>query len=143
MLTSATLTSLGRFDFFLHEVGLADDPDVTTLEVASPFDFAKQGTLGLPAMQNDPKAVQAFTAEMVQALLADIAQVERGALVLFTSRDQMRQAVDALTEDLRERVLVQNELPRTRLLQTHQDRVAQGLPSVLFGLQSFGEGLDL
>ena len=143
VLTSATLTSLGRFDFFLREVGLADDPDVTTLEVASPFDFAKQGTLGLPAMQNDPKAVQAFTTEMVQALLADIRQVKRGALVLFTSRDQMRQAVEALPADLRERVLVQNEQPRTRLLQAHQDRVAQGLPSVLFGLQSFGEGLDL
>jgi ATP-dependent DNA helicase DinG len=134
---------LGRFDFFLREVGLADDPDVTTLEVASPFDFARQGTLGLPAMQNDPKAVQAFTAEMVQALLADMGRVEAGALVLFTSRDQMRQAVEALPDDLRERVLVQNEQPRTRLLQAHHDRVAEGLPSVLFGLQSFGEGLDL
>ncbi len=32
---------------------------------------------------------------MVEALLHDIARVEYGALVLFTSREQMRQAVDA------------------------------------------------
>ena len=35
------------------------------------------------------------------------------------------------------------EASRTRLLAAHAERVESGLPSVLFGLQSFGEGLDL
>ncbi len=38
VLTSATLTSCGQFDFFLREAGLHDDAAVTTLEVPSPFD---------------------------------------------------------------------------------------------------------
>jgi ATP-dependent DNA helicase DinG len=40
-------------------------------------------------------------------------------------------------------VLVQGTQSRTRLLAAHAERVESGLPSVLFGLQSFGEGLDL
>lgn len=143
VLTSATLTSCGRFDFLLREIGLADDPDVTTLEVPSPFDFRRQGRLVLAATRADPKQAAAFTQEMVQALMRDLRGVRHGALVLFTSREQMRQATEALPEDLRARVLVQNEWPRQRLLQQHAQRVAAGQPSIIFGMQSFGEGLDL
>ena len=143
VLTSATLTSCGRFDFLLHETGLADDPDVVTLEVPSPFDFSRQGRLVLAGTRADPKDAPQFTAEMVQALMADLQRVRHGALVLFTSREQMRLAVEALPPVLRPVVLVQNEWPRQRLLQTHAHRVADGLPSIIFGMQSFGEGLDL
>jgi ATP-dependent DNA helicase DinG len=40
-------------------------------------------------------------------------------------------------------VLVQGELPRTLLLRRHRERVESGGASVIFGMQSFGEGLDL
>ena len=40
-------------------------------------------------------------------------------------------------------VLVQNTLPRQQLLRQHRERVAEGMPSIIFGMQSFGEGLDL
>jgi ATP-dependent DNA helicase DinG len=40
-------------------------------------------------------------------------------------------------------VLVQGTQSRARLLSSHMARVESGMPSVLFGLQSFGEGLDL
>jgi ATP-dependent DNA helicase DinG len=40
-------------------------------------------------------------------------------------------------------VLVQGQMSRARLLGAHQARVEAGQPSVIFGLQSFGEGLDL
>jgi ATP-dependent DNA helicase DinG len=55
----------------------------------------------------------------------------------------MRQAVDALATVMRPLVLVQNQLPRTQLLARHRERVAAGEPSIIFGMQSFGEGLDL
>jgi ATP-dependent DNA helicase DinG len=80
---------------------------------------------------------------MVDALLNDLALVQAGALVLFTSREQMRQAVDALPSHMRSYVLVQNAMPRTMLLADHRSRVESGLPSIIFGMQSFGEGLDL
>lgn len=143
VLTSATLTSCGHFDFFLREAGLHGDEATTTLEVPSPFNYTAQGTLIAAETRADPKNAAQFTTEMVDALLHDIARVEYGALVLFTSREQMRQAVDALPTAMRSVVLVQNALPRTRLLRRHRERVENGEPSVIFGMQSFGEGLDL
>ena len=143
VLTSATLTSCGNFDFFLREAGLHGDEAATTLEVPSPFNYAAQGTLIAAETRADPKNAAQFTTEMVDALLHDIARVEYGALVLFTSREQMRQAVDALPTAMRSVVLVQNALPRTQLLKRHRERVEGGEPSVIFGMQSFGEGLDL
>lgn len=143
VVTSATLTSCGQFDFYLRESGLHNDAAVSTLEVASPFDYAGQGRFVTVETRADPKQADVFTAEMVKALLGDVAEVAHGALCLFTSRDQMRQAVEAMDARLRERVLVQGELPRPLLLRRHRERVAAGQPSVIFGMQSFGEGLDL
>jgi ATP-dependent DNA helicase DinG len=143
VLTSATLTSCGQFDFFLRESGLHGMDAATTLEVPSPFNYAAQGTLIAAETHADPKNAAQFTTEMVEALLHDLARVEYGALVLFTSREQMRQAVDQLATTMRGMVLVQNQLPRTQLLARHRERVAAGEPSIIFGMQSFGEGLDL
>lgn len=143
VVTSATLTSCGSFDYFLREAGLQDTPHVQTLEVSSPFDYTKQGTLTVVHTMADPKQARDYTREMVDELLSDLTQVQHGALVLFTSRAQMQTAVEALPSPLQEIVLLQGSQPRTRLLAQHGERVASGLPSVIFGMQSFGEGLDL
>lgn len=143
VLTSATLTSCGSFDFFLREVGLHDLPTLATLEVASPFDYPSQGVLWAHHTQADPKHAGPFTQEMVHTLLHDLANVQTGALVLFTSKEQMRQAVDALPSALRSKVLVQNTMPRFALLNKHREQVEAGQASIIFGMQSFGEGLDL
>lgn len=143
VVTSATLTSCGKFDFYLRESGLDQDPAASVLEVASPFDYASQGRFVTVETLADPRHAEAFTAEMVRSLLGDLALVEHGALCLFTSREQMRVAVAALSSVLRDTVLVQGELPRTLLLSRHRARVEAGAASVIFGMQSFGEGLDL
>ena len=143
VLTSATLTSCGSFDFFLREVGLHNLPTLATLEVASPFDYPSQGVLWAHHTQADPKHAGPFTQEMVHTLLHDLASVQTGALVLFTSKEQMRQAVDALPSALRSKVLVQNTMPRFALLNKHREQVEAGQASIIFGMQSFGEGLDL
>ncbi|WP_029524788.1 ATP-dependent DNA helicase DinG [Polaromonas glacialis] len=143
VVTSATLTSCGQFDFYLRESGLDQDPASTALEVASPFDYASQGRFVTVETLADPRQAEAFTAEMVKSLLGDLALVEHGALCLFTSREQMRMAVAALAGELKETVLVQGELPRALLLSRHRARVEAGAASVIFGMQSFGEGLDL
>jgi len=143
LITSASLTSCGNFDYFLRESGLNHLAHVSTLEVSSPFDYARQGTLTVVHTAADPKNVTLYTEQMVQALLADLRTVQHGALALFTSRAQMRTATEALDSTLRPLVLVQGSLARTQLLAAHTARVEAGLPSILFGLQSFGEGLDL
>ncbi|MCF8148021.1 MAG: ATP-dependent DNA helicase DinG [Sulfuritalea sp.] len=143
VVTSASLTSCGSFDYFLQEAGLSNNANVTTLEVESPFDYAAQGTLTVVHTLAEPKNADAYTAEMVGYLMQDLANVQRGALVLFTSRAQMRSAIDAVPSALREAVLVQGVMSRARLIATHTARVESGFASILFGLQSFGEGLDL
>jgi len=146
VVTSATLTSCGSFDFFLRESGLANDEAVTTLEVQSPFDYARQGLLITHATRAEPRDAEAFTSEMVGTLLHDLAHVQSGALVLFTSREQMRlaiEALDTLPADLQKAILVQGSLPRRQLLAQHRAQITVGQPSIVFGMQSFGEGLDL
>ena len=147
VVTSASLVTCGNFDHFLHESGLAWDDAVATREVQSPFDHKRQGRLVVVQTVADPKDVEGYTREMLASLMEDLREVKRGALVLFTSRAQMRQAQGLLERGehgaLRDRVLVQGEASRTVLLRRHAERVADGEASILFGLQSFGEGLDL
>jgi ATP-dependent DNA helicase DinG len=147
VVTSASLVTCGNFDHFLAESGLAFDDAVAAREVQSPFDHARQGRLVVVQTEADPKNVDAYTREMLAALMVDLREVKRGALVLFTSRVQMRQA-QALLErgahaELRDVVMVQGDASRTLLLRRHAERVQAGGASILFGLQSFGEGLDL
>jgi ATP-dependent DNA helicase DinG len=145
--TSASLTTCGTFDHFLQESGLAFDDAVSAREVQSPFDHATQGRLIVVQTKADPKDVDGYSREMLDALMDDLTQVQRGALVLFTSKALMRRAQELLERGmhgaLRDKILVQGESSRTQLLKRHGERVAEGQASILFGLQSFGEGLDL
>ncbi|MBU4182190.1 MAG: ATP-dependent DNA helicase DinG [Gammaproteobacteria bacterium] len=147
VVTSASLVTCGGFDHFLHESGLAFDDAVVAREVQSPFDHARQGRLVVVQTQADPKDVEGYSREMLDALMDDLAGVQRGALVLFTSKALMRRAQELLERglhrELRDKVLAQGEASRTQLLRQHAERVQAGGPSILFGLQSFGEGLDL
>ena len=147
VVTSASLVTCGGFDHFLHESGLAFDDAVVAREVQSPFDHARQGRLVVVQTQADPKDVEGYSREMLDALMDDLAGVQRGALVLLTSKALMRRAQELLERglhrELRDKVLAQGEASRTQLLRQHAERVQAGGASILFGLQSFGEGLDL
>lgn len=143
VITSATLTSCGSFDFYLGEAGLAADPAVKTLAATSPFDYKSQGKLVVVQTIADPRQVEAYTKEVAQSLSEDLSWVTSGALVLCTSKAQMRAVVDAMPATIRERVLLQGTAPRAQLIAQHRERVKMGLASILVGLQSFGTGLDL
>lgn len=143
VLTSATLASCGRFDYFLEEAGLAKDPAVTSRSVSSPFDYEKQGAIVVAKTRAQPSNLAAYNAEVATMIALEVGRIERGALALFTSRRHMEQALDAVAPDLRDRVLMQGSMARGPLLAEHRRRVEAGQPSMIFGLQSFGEGLDL
>src|SRR2546427_11421595 len=85
---------------------------------------------------NDTATTEIYTLSLHDALPI---YVQAGALVLFTSREQMRLAVDALSTAMRSQVLVQTAMPRALLLARHRDAVEMGEPSIIFGMQSFGE----
>ncbi|OWY37460.1 ATP-dependent DNA helicase DinG [Xenophilus sp. AP218F] len=144
LLTSATLRSLGDFELLLSQTGLKWLPDVTCLALDSPFDFGQQGELYLPPLLASPKDPGGHTREIIEWLpkLIDIAEPV-GTLVLFSSRKQMQEVAAGLPAALREKLLVQGEIPKRALLETHHQRLKDQESSVIFGLDSFSEGLDL
>jgi ATP-dependent DNA helicase DinG len=140
--TSATLTACGSFEFFDRMSGMNRFPERRSLVVASPFDYAKQGELRIAAMKHSPKSPE-FSAALCQALPELLYEHHHGQLVLFTSKRQMQACRAALPSDLAEQVQMQGERSRPELLKEHGRRVAAGQRSIIFGLQSFGEGIDL
>ena len=144
LLTSATLRSLGAFDLLLAQTGLKWLPQVSCIALDSPFNFSEQGELYLPPLLASPKDAAAHTREIAEWLpkLIDVAEPV-GSLVLFSSRKQMQEVAALVPTALRDRLLVQGEWPKSALLAEHQQRLDAGQSSVIFGLDSFSEGLDL
>ncbi|MFV2089371.1 MAG: ATP-dependent DNA helicase DinG, partial [Pseudomonadales bacterium] len=139
ILTSATLTAVGRFDRFLDRAGLKG---VRTLRIPSPFDFPRIAAFAVPDMASDPRDFEAHTNEVSEQLPGLLGE-EHGALVLFTSWRQMFAVLDRLQEPLRSVLKVQGESSKQALLEAHREDVESGRQSVLFGLASFAEGVDL
>ncbi|MEM1229964.1 MAG: ATP-dependent DNA helicase DinG [Pseudomonadota bacterium] len=142
VLTSATLTAMGRFDRYLERSGLSGDWQARTHRFRSPFDYPRIAQLVVPAMQSDPRDADAHSDE-VATLLPDLLALSRSALVLFSSWRQMRAVSRQLDPTLLERVLMQGEGSKQALLAAHRQAIDDGATSYLFGLQSFAEGVDL
>lgn len=138
--TSATLSALGRFDRFVERSGI--DPTVAMVRIPSPFDYRNNATFCVPPMTSDPRDFDGHSAE-VAALLPGLFEQENSALVLFTSWRQLNAVIKALPEAVSERLLIQGEGSKQALIRTHRERIDAGESSVLVGLASFSEGLDL
>jgi ATP-dependent DNA helicase DinG len=139
LLTSATLTALGRFDRIVTHAGL--NPHSTMLAVASPFDFSKsQICVPKEAIEPGPEAV--FVDHLIIGLKAQLNQAE-ASLVLFTSRRVMQLVFEGIGDVWQDLILQQGESSKQRLLDQHKQRIDEGEGSVLFGLASFAEGIDL
>lgn len=104
------------------------------------FDYAKQGTLSIPAMNHTPDQ-EGHTDEVAHRLRGYLRPGE-GTLALFTSRKAMEHVAKALA-DLGESLLVQDWLSKPEILRRHAETIAAGRFSLILGLQSFSEGVDL
>jgi len=133
--TSATLSVNGRFDHFQSQLGL-ESADTSVWE--SPFDFARQTLLYLPAGLPEPAAPDYVGA--VIEIAVKVLQASRGrAFLLFTSHRALRQAVTLLAGRVPYPLLVQGEAPRGELLA----RFRELGNAVLLGTGSFWEGVDV
>ncbi|HKJ88768.1 MAG TPA: helicase C-terminal domain-containing protein, partial [Gammaproteobacteria bacterium] len=141
LITSATLTSLGRFDRLLGKLGL-DEERAVCHRLPSPFDYGR-AALCLPGSDfPDPRDAEAHT-RAVAGLLAHHLDPAQGSLVLFTSRRHMEAAYAQLPPEWQGRTRCQGTVSRERLLAEHEAEIEAGRGSVLFGLASFAEGVDL
>ncbi|AFJ03770.1 ATP-dependent helicase DinG/Rad3 [Methylophaga frappieri] len=144
VITSATLRGMGRFQRFRHDCGLYQYDSSYFLAVPSPFKYQQQATLNLPAMRYLPsESPQEWQIELSEKL-PDLVDLSSATLVLFTSKVVMQFVYQRLPKALTQVILMQGEgLTAKRMIEKHCERVESGLGSVLFGLDSFAEGVDL
>lgn len=140
ILTSATLSALGQFGMLKLRAGL---PEHTRyLSIPSPFDFGNAAVLTIPRMNCDPSQSEAHTDFIVKAI-PQLLQSDCAALMLFSSRRQMQDVMQGLPKEWYDKVLCQDDYQKSQLLKYHRQRVDNGEGSLIFGLASFAEGVDL
>lgn len=140
VLTSATLSALGEFSMLKMRAGLPDNTQY--LRILSPFKFSEAATLTVPKMNCLPSNVRDHTDYIAEAI-PDLVDPNAGSLMLFSSRRQMLDVLEQLPLEWRDRVLCQDDYQKSQLLNYHRQRIDEGEGSLIFGLASFAEGVDL
>ncbi|HEY0962945.1 MAG TPA: ATP-dependent DNA helicase DinG [Pseudomonadales bacterium] len=140
VLTSATLTALDSFDFLQKKCGLPESASYH--RIASPFTYHEAAKLRVPRKGFDPSNNAAHT-QAISELLPKLLTEKAGALVLFSSRRQMLDVLGLLPTAFRSLVLCQDDFTKQELLRIHRETVDRKQTSVIFGLASLAEGIDL
>ncbi len=145
ILTSATLSVNGTFDYQEERLGLSDFAPKKCM-IPSPFDFENQVRLLLPSDLPNIKDVseEEFAVE-VAVKLWRMAEVSTGKiLVLFTAYEMLKQVYQHV-KDFNEEGLVHligqgvTSGSRARLMKMFKESEQ----AILFGTSSFWEGIDL
>ena len=143
VLTSATLTIEGRFDYFARRLGLeAQSGDkIISLSLPGNFDYENQVLVAIPTDIPEPGDSR-FIKEIEPLILESLRLSGGKAFVLFTSYGLLNMLFRALQkpiEDMGINVYKQGAENRHRLLQRFREDVS----SVLFATDSFWEGVDV
>lgn len=140
VLTSATIATLGEFGPTLASLGLP--AETMTVRLSSPLDYSR-ARLIVPKLIVE--ANSKGHASMVTAMLRThlFAGDHAGGLVYFTSRKKMEAVYASLTPEEKTTVILQGALAPTAMIAEHKRRIDAGGRSILFGLDSIAEGVDL
>jgi len=137
IVTSATLSVSGDFGFTERILGLEDSEK---LSLPSPFDLRNQVSMEIK------KGINLLNGEGVDKLagvvIDEASKKDGGVLVLFTSRDVMKKTWELTEDELRNlglNPMIQGEMPNRAML----DIMRESEDSVIFGLDSFWEGVDI
>ncbi|MCA9113593.1 MAG: DEAD/DEAH box helicase [Planctomycetaceae bacterium] len=142
ILTSATLaTGPGDFQYVRRRLGLGHCRE---LQLGSPFDYHNQATIVLPESMPDPgESPAAFDRAVTGAVQRCVEQASGGTFVLFTSYRMLRNCATALSDWFADRgitLLCQGgDMPRSTML----DKFRADGRAVLFGTDSFWQGIDV
>jgi ATP-dependent DNA helicase DinG len=135
VLTSATMTVDGSFEYVLGRLGVSD---ASTVRLPSEFDYRTQTVLYLPPDMPDPRAPEFNQA--AAGAIAELLDRSRGrAFVLFTSYAAMHEVYRCIEPHVEWPLLIQGSAPRTALL-----RDFRATPNaVLLATASFWQGVDV
>ncbi len=137
VLTSATLSSAGKFEFIKNRLGL-NDGKTETLLAPSSFDFQKQAVVYLPKTMPDPRSpdFSKAAAEEIMQLL----QITQGrAFVLSTSNASMNALYEIVSSRVNFPCFVQGSISKNALLEKFKSTPN----AVLFATSSFWQGVDV
>ena len=140
VLTSATLTALGSFNRLNQQIGLNPDEN-QYLRLASPFDH-KSVEFIVGKIKSSPTNTFEHTQEVAQQLIKRI-DPQSASLVLFASNNQMQEVADLIEKSIKCPLLIQGEFSKKNILEKHIQNRSKGKGSIIFGLDSFAEGVDL
>jgi ATP-dependent DNA helicase DinG len=137
ILTSATLSSSGSFNFVRERLGL-DTSKTTGFTAPSSFDYEEQAILYLPKAMPDPRSPE-FT-QLAAAEIQKIIGVTSGhAFVLCTSNQSMNTLYELVSSRVNYPCFVQGSMSKAGLL----DKFRETPNAVLFATQSFWQGVDV
>ncbi len=135
VLTSATLTVSGRFEFIRQRMGIDEAKE---RQLPAEFDYEKQALLYLPQRMPDVRDA-GFGAKAADEIVSLLELSEGRAFCLFTSYAQMNDLYERVRNRLEFPLHLQGTAPRTTLL----ERFKTTPNSVLFATASFWQGVDV
>lgn len=140
VVTSATMRALNSFERFKLKAGLNDD--VSFEAVPSPFDFQKNAVLQVPKNAVEANRAIEHTESLIE-ILPEIIDLDASTLVLFSSHTQMNQVLESMPASIASIVLCQGRESKQTIVEQHKKRIDQNKGSIIWGLASFAEGVDL
>lgn len=137
VLTSATLSTNGKFDFIKDRLGL-EDKKTATLLAPSAFNYEQQAIIYIPKAMPDPRAPE-YTQHAANEIIK-LLQITHGrAFVLSTSNFGMNALYELVSMRVNYPCLVQGSMSKAGLL----DRFRKTPNAVLFATSSFWQGVDV
>lgn len=137
VMTSATLSSSGKFDFIKDRLGLNDEKTDTLLAPSS-FDYQKQAVIYLPKAMPDPRSPE-FSQVAANEIIKLLKVTDGHAFVLCTSNYSMNALYELVSLRVSYPCFVQGSMSKAGLL----DQFRNTPNAVLFATSSFWQGVDV
>ncbi len=134
--TSATLAVGSDFSHFSGRLGVRD---VTSVQLASPFDYKTQALIYLPPSMPQPNS-DGYEKAIVELVMKTVPVTKGRTFVLFTSHQAMNIAYELLEGQLDYSLLCQGKEGSNATL---LERFRNDGNAVLLGTSSFWEGVDV
>jgi ATP-dependent DNA helicase DinG len=140
ILTSATLTTAGEFDYLRGRLNAVDADE---LALGSPFDYERSALLYLVNDIPEPNDRNGYQRGVEHALIQLCRATGGRALVLFTSYDQLKRTSQAISPVLARHDIQVYEQGEGASPHTLLENFRTSDRAVLLGTRAFWEGVDV
>jgi ATP-dependent DNA helicase DinG len=137
VMTSATLTTSKGFGFIKERIGYQADEE---LALDAPFDYPSQALLYVPEDLPEPSDETGKYVEGIAKRCRELVEVSGAkTFILFTSYALLNQVYDRLDDlHLQFPLIRQGDMPTGLMIKKFKEK-----PSVIFGTNSFWQGVDI